>query len=731
MRTNRRVLDQADPRELVLELLSFSGGENTVGEDQELANNEARSIENWQSDSLGGMIRNKGFSKIAEGSLATLLSRFDGADEATAYTAETGQVITFGGTAQLDTSQKKYGTASVLFDGNSDYVTVPDSPDWNFGTGKFMIGFRVRFKTIQSCTFIGQGNGAPGWSFAFFTPNNLRFNVGDNGGGSISQKTVTWTPVVDTWYHIVITRNGTTDSDWKIFIDGVSQTFNINTGSGVDILNFVAPLTIGAFNEGAASFVDGWMDEIRIVKGAAIWTADFTPPSGGLITPGEIDLTAEHLDEVFVVAGGDLGLLSSGYILVEDAAAFTSGVLCNAISAGGDLWITNLIDNIKYKTISSAIAVPSGVPTASARVSEMNNRLIVEGNTSKTVEGSRVGIGNWKGADAWSKNNDAWSMVLPARTRGHVAAFPSGTEYAVFTDQDVYVIYNQPGVFRRKITNGIGCHAPYSIAKGNEGVFFLSNSPTLGIFLWDSVSFINLTEKNDFVEDVNLDGRIFGVYRDKKYYFFYNEIGSGVSYTNRLKIYDTRLGRWHTRPINSNVADNFGYPALLTLDDNKIYVGSSRQDVIYELDDASTSDNGEDTEADFKTKIMTSRDFAQADGRVFPLDNVRLKLLKIVVTVKGNVGNLIISWDIDRGKRTGSKSFDISQGQAGDLLNTTFTLNVSDIIAFGNVEDKVKKQTFPNSAIGRAFQFDIINSGTGIRTEVKKLKIYAKALQDI
>jgi hypothetical protein len=43
-----------------------------------------------------------------------LLIQFNGIDGANTYTAETGQTVTFVGTAQLDTDQKKFGTASLL-----------------------------------------------------------------------------------------------------------------------------------------------------------------------------------------------------------------------------------------------------------------------------------------------------------------------------------------------------------------------------------------------------------------------------------------------------------------------------------------------------------------------------------------------------------------------------------------------------------------------------------------
>ncbi len=74
-----------------------------------------------------------------------LLIHFDGADEAQAYTAETGQTVTFEANAQLDTAQKKFGTASLLLDGTDDKVTVPDSLDWVFGDGNFTIEGWFRF----------------------------------------------------------------------------------------------------------------------------------------------------------------------------------------------------------------------------------------------------------------------------------------------------------------------------------------------------------------------------------------------------------------------------------------------------------------------------------------------------------------------------------------------------------------------------------------------------------
>ena len=67
-KTSTQLLDKQEPLELVLALDSFAGGENTIGEDQELKVNEARLIENWDSISVGGMVRSNGFTKQVDAS---------------------------------------------------------------------------------------------------------------------------------------------------------------------------------------------------------------------------------------------------------------------------------------------------------------------------------------------------------------------------------------------------------------------------------------------------------------------------------------------------------------------------------------------------------------------------------------------------------------------------------------------------------------------------------------
>lgn len=447
----------------------------------------------------------------------------------------------------------------------------------------------------------------------------------------------------------------------------------------------------------------------------------------------QLDLCAHHFEGTstafFGVIEGDVVQVSGSTLVQEDAAAFTSGVLCHSVSAGSKLWITNSTDNLKYKTIAGAITTPSDQPSSARdRVYEHNFRLFAEGGGTD-IYGSRVGSGNWTAADAWSASNDAWSMTMPDITQGAVMGFPSGPEITVFTEFDTYVISNQPNVTRRRVQNGIGCIAPYAIARGNEGVFLFSTYPTKGIFLWNGVEFQELTRNRDFIDDVDETKRMFGFYKNREYHFIYNESGSGVTYPNRMQIFNTKFGRWKSRPVNAALSDNFGYPVLLTKDNNEAYIGSSSTSKVYDFKDGSTSDAGQETEANYKTKHFTSRDFSGVSGGVFPVDNVRLKLTKVTSIHAGSTGTFSIQWTADRGAYSGSQTFDLNVDGA-DLINTTFTVNTSNIIGISDIPDKRVTKTFNNSAIGKEFQFQILNSDTGARPKIKKLKIHAIAYEE-
>lgn len=605
-KTYRQVLDNSpESIELILEIPSFAGGENTVGQDQELKSNEARVIENWDSDSLGGMIRSKGFTQIATGVnyIKPVVFTGSGLNDATSGGTYTGIVD---------------ATYTVIIDSS---VASPDTFKWKKNAGSFTTGVSMTA-----------------------------------GAHTLS--------------------------------DGVTITFATQNGHTLN---------------------DQWV----------ITAISYTAAPDGLLHHFEGSSIKNY-----VVIEGDLAQITGATIAKTDIAAFTSGVLTHGLSAGNFAWFTNATDNLKYTTIGGSITIPTSTPpNARSRIYYHKSRLVAEGG-GVTVYGSRAGTGFWAAtANTWSASGDAWSIDMPDLTQGLACGFPAGGQITCFTKFGAYALTGFPNVAQNFILGSHGCSQPESIQIGAEGVYLFSLYPTLGIFLWDGSTWINLTVNETWVNQVSLTNRCFGIYSENKYRFYYNDNTSGVSYPNLCRIYDARWGRWMNRVINPTVADTFGIPMLLTKSNNELYVASSQVDKIYQLEDSSTSDNGNNTIANYKTKDFTSKDFG------LPRDEVRMKLLKATVTFFGTTGTFTLQWNSDRGLHSGSITFDMQT--SGDLLNTTFTMNTSSIISGDSIPDKTKTRSFNNSAVGRSFSFQLLNQGTGQRVKIKKVKIVAIALQEV
>lgn len=204
----------------------------------------------------------------------TLLAHFDGADGSTTFTDVKDHTMTGAGNAQLDTDQFKFGTASLLLDGTGDKIDINGSSgDFSFGTGDFTIEFWIRIASNHTNrAIIGNRNASANtfWQVEFFNQaNKIEFHTGAvivlAGATAISN---------NAWHHVAIARAGTTI---KLFINGTeddSETNNHNYSS-------TTTLTIGHDNYGSGGLTDmaGWLDDIRLTKGVARYTSNFTPPT--------------------------------------------------------------------------------------------------------------------------------------------------------------------------------------------------------------------------------------------------------------------------------------------------------------------------------------------------------------------------------------------------------------------------------------------------------------------
>lgn len=209
-----------------------------------------------------------------------LLLRGNGTNGSTSITDDSlgHKTVSVVGNAKISTAQSKLGGAAMAFDGAGDYVTIPYSADFAFGTGDF---------TIE--TFLYK-NGNNANSSRIWNPNGDFYdgvNMGLDGSGNFAVYASTsgnsWThylPVVAAlsngqWYHLAVVRNG---GSLYAFVDGTRYTVTTALGTSALYTDTAHTRVIGG-QAGVDRALNGYIDEFRITKGVARYTANFTPPT--------------------------------------------------------------------------------------------------------------------------------------------------------------------------------------------------------------------------------------------------------------------------------------------------------------------------------------------------------------------------------------------------------------------------------------------------------------------
>lgn len=199
-----------------------------------------------------------------------LWASFEGADAATAYTERSFNrgAFTFVGNAQLDTAQSKFGSSSLLLDGTGDYVTLPDDADWHFAAGDFTVEGHFRWNSVASPTWLVAHYNTTGnqrsWGL-YWDGTDLRLVGSENGTTVVELVTpYTWTPTINTWYHIAADFDGAT---YRLYVDGVVVASGTTLRTLFDSTD---TLRIGGAG-GSSNLFNGWIDEVKIYKGIAMY----------------------------------------------------------------------------------------------------------------------------------------------------------------------------------------------------------------------------------------------------------------------------------------------------------------------------------------------------------------------------------------------------------------------------------------------------------------------------
>ena len=182
-------------------------------------------------------------------------------------------LITVGGVATSTTQVKFSGTKSIYIGAQGDYInsihdsTISifpngDSQDWTLEYWYYptsIAGFNYIFTIGDDFQMTAVNGGLGIWT--------------KNGGSTLFQQNQIHVVTENTWSHVAIVRNG---NNYNVYVDGVSR---FNTTNSNEVQTGTNNLHIGdktPYNNGVLNF---YIQDFRITKGLARYTANFTPPT--------------------------------------------------------------------------------------------------------------------------------------------------------------------------------------------------------------------------------------------------------------------------------------------------------------------------------------------------------------------------------------------------------------------------------------------------------------------
>lgn len=166
---------------------------------------------------------------------------------------------------------------SAYFDGAGDYLTAPVNAAFNFETGDFTIEAWINFASVgitQNIINNYNGTGTAGWGLQWRTdPARYSFFYGDTSILAFAS-----VPLINTWNHVAVSRFGTT---LRMFLNGV-QVATVTNSTNLTSTLAVAVGNLFASGQGYAFPYFGYMSNVRVIKGTALYTSSFVPQNAPL-----------------------------------------------------------------------------------------------------------------------------------------------------------------------------------------------------------------------------------------------------------------------------------------------------------------------------------------------------------------------------------------------------------------------------------------------------------------
>jgi len=233
---------------------------------------------------------------------------------------------------------------AVAFDGTNDTLSIADSADFDIGTGDFTFECFTYYTKTGSYTGIlspqnYSDNGLVIGTFA--TGNKLRIvnptQIDIIGTSDISNK----------WVHIAVSRSGTT---LRGFVNGI-QEISTTYSNSIDFADggsaIVGNLTAGGF------YFQGFISNLRLIKGTALYTSNFTPPTAPLTSVANTKLLCCKSNSSATAFDVSPGTITSVNAIASNFNPFTANINTQRGQESGYCTLNPLEVSSTYITLSN------------------------------------------------------------------------------------------------------------------------------------------------------------------------------------------------------------------------------------------------------------------------------------------------------------------------------------------------------------------------------------------
>ena len=297
-----------------------------------------------------------------------------------------------------------FSSGSVYFDDTSKYLDISSSSDFAYGTGDF---------TWECWVYIIQGgyaldHGSNGGTIVLsHTSVSLYYNT-TVGTGSVLYTTGFGTIPTETWTHIAAVRSGGTTYLYTNGVLSSSASDSHNYGSQA--------VRIGQYGGGGSNYFGGYISDLRIVKGTAVYTSAFTPPTGPLTAVTNTKLltcqgntitdasSSAHSISVTGGAEANLGFPKSAFVFDGSNDYVDIGASSDFNIGTGDFTVEGWVNTSVYSqdTAYRRVFMLDG-PTGNANgnfqiiLNAPNGRIYVWSNTGELdyIGSSVIADGSW------------------------------------------------------------------------------------------------------------------------------------------------------------------------------------------------------------------------------------------------------------------------------------------------------------------------------------------------